>query len=191
MSLILDTQRIEAHEKAQVFERTKQLSEEAVNRDWKNNADTFADDGTRPTTDIFAQMGRALTRLEVEKRLRQCNPNFLFEISKADPSKSGVYVVEPMPDDLGVMRNQKRFLVGMESGVSPEFSVRHVVPERIPHPEISGEFITRSKFVGETRGWRTVVARLIRLRRIRKESAESAFNLNQGMESKNFQQLTT
>ena len=192
MTLILDSTRIEAHEKAKVFERTKQLSDDAVRRDWERNAATFEEDAGRPTTDPIAQMGRPFTRIQIEQRLKQLNPNLFFEVSKSDPTKSGVYIVQSMPDELGVLRSQKKFLVGMESGISPEFSVRHVVPERVPNPSCPGEFTERPKFIGETRGWRTVVARLARSRHIDLERAKSVFGVNSsGMQSKNWKNLTS
>jgi len=191
MTLILDTQDIARHKEAEKYQRTRQLSDDAVKRDWERNLETHAEDAGRPSTDIFAQMGRPLARIEVEKRLLKCNPNFFFEISKSDPSKSGVYIAEPLPDELGVLRRQKKFLTGMESGISPEFSVRHVVPERVPNPSCPGEWMDRPKFIGETRGWRTVIARLVRSKHLELEGAKRIFEIESGMQSKNWKNLTT
>ena len=186
--LVLDTQAIEKHKRVNVVERTKQIADAAVKQDWQNNAVTYAPDGDRPTTMLDAQLGRPLTRLEIEKRLKKCNPNLFIEVSKAFPDKAGVYTVTGVPDELGVIRRQKQFLTGMEAGYSPEFSVRHIEYEEVPNPSCPGEMTKRPKFKGETRGWRTVVASLIRSKHFTLEDAKRNFEIKQ--ESRNWQQLT-
>lgn len=189
-NLILDTSDLERHKKIGVFERTKQLSDSAVKHDWGTNSVTHAPDGDRPTTNLQAQLGRPLTRTQIEQRLKLCNQNFFIETSTKDKSKAGVYIVVREPDEIGVIRSRKRFLVGMEAGFSPEFSVRHTIDEEVPNPSCPGEMTKRPKFVGETRGWRTVVATLIRSGFTDKESATKHFELNKGQESRNWHLLT-
>lgn len=190
MGLVLDTATIEKHQRASVYERTKQVADAAVKKDWESNFVTHAPDGDRPTTVFEAQLGRPLTRLQIEQRLKKCNPNLFVEISKADPKKAGVYRVASIPDELGVVRSQKQFLTGMESGFSPEFSVRHIEYEEVPNPSCPGEMTKRPKFKGETRGWRTVLLALVRSKNLSIGAASREFELNKGQESKNWHILS-
>ena len=189
--LVLDTQTIAKHKKQTVYERTKQVADNAVKRDWESNFVTHAPDGDRPTTSLEAQLGRPLTRIQIEQRLKKCNPNLFIETSIADPTKAGVYTVAGVVDELGVIRKQKQFLTGLENGFSPEFSVRHIEYEEVPNPSCPGEMTKRPKFKGETRGYRTVLAALIRSRHITIGSASEHFNLSSGQNSRNWQLLTT
>jgi len=188
--LVLDTQAIEKQKRIGVFERTRQVSDAAVKRDWETNFVTHAPDGDRPVTSLEAQLGRPLTRLQIEQRLKKCNPNLFIETSNADKTKAGVYTVNGVPDELGVIRKQKQFLCGMESGFSPEFSVRHIEYEEVPNPSCPGEMTKRPKFKGETRGWRTVLASLIRSRHLALTDVQKNFETNKGQESKNWQILS-
>lgn len=191
MSLVLDSSDIKRHKKIGVFERTKQLGDNAVKHDWETNSVTHAPDGERPTTSLEAQLGRPLSRTQIEQRLKLCNPNLFTETAKANPKKAGIYIVQRLPDELGVLRSQKKFITGMESGFSPEFSVRHTVDEEVPNPSCPGEITKRKKFIGETRGWRTVLATLIRSGFLDSASATKHFETNKGQESKNWKILTT
>lgn len=188
--LVLDSQAIEKHKRIGVFERTKQVSDAAVKRDWETSFVTYAPDGDRPTTSLEAQLGRPLSRLQIEQRLKKCNPNLFIETSNADKTKAGIYTVAGVPDELGVIRTQKQFLTGMESGFSPEFSVRHIEYEEVPNPSCPGEMTKRPKFKGETRGYRTVLAALIRSRHLKLTDATREFELGKGQESKNWHLLS-
>lgn len=189
--LVIDTAGKQKRAKREVWDRTKQMADAAVKRDWDNNFVTHAPDGERPTTTLEAQMGRPLNRLQFEQRLKLCNPNLFTETSTAFPDKAGVYAVVNLPDELGVLRKQKKFVTGIMNGFMPEFSVRHVEYEDVPNPANPAEMTKREKFVGETRGWRTALATLIRSGFTDKESATKHFELNKGQESRNWHLLTT
>jgi hypothetical protein len=189
--LVIDSAGIEKRKKRQVYDRTKELSDAAVKRDWENNFVTHAPDGDRPTTSLESQLGRPLTRLQFEQRLKKCNTNLFTEVSNAFPDKAGIYVMDNLPDpSTGTMRKRKRFITGMMNGFMPEFSVRHVEMEEVPNPSCPGEMTQRPKFTGETRGWRTVLATLIRSRIITSGSAEKNFELLNGQQSRNYKILT-
>lgn len=189
--LVIDTAGKQKRAKREVWDRTKQMADAAVKRDWDNNFVTHAPDGERPTTTLEAQMGRPLNRLQFEQRLKLCNSNLFTETSTAFPDKAGVYAVVNLPDELGVLRKQKKFVTGIMNGFMPEFSVRHVEYEDVPNPANPAETTKREKFVGETRGWRTALATLIRSGFTDKESATKHFELNKGQESRNWHLLTT
>ena len=166
------------------------MADAAVKNDWANNFVTHAPDGDRPTTTLEAQLGRPLSRLQFEQRLKKCNPDLFVEVSNNFPDKAGIYVMDGLPDDLGVIRKQKRFVTGIQNGFMPEFSVRHVEYEDVPNPSCPGEMTKRQKFVGETRGWRTALRTLIKSRLVSGSSVEKNFETNKGQESKNWQALT-
>lgn len=114
------------------------------------------------------------------------NPDFLFEIATGDKSKMGVYVVENRPEGV-----TKRFICGMEAGYMPEFSVQHTEEKRIPDPYNDGNWLTVKSFVRETRGWRTVLARLLREKLITMPQIDAFFNPAYGRDSERWQQVVT
>lgn len=188
--LVIDSAGIARRKKKAVYDRTKQLADNAVRHDWETNFVTHAPDGNRPTTSFEAQLGRPLSRLQFEQRLKKCNPNLFTEVSNGFPDKAGIYVMDSLPDEIGVLRKQKRFVTGIMNGFMPEFSVRHTEMEEIPNPSSPGEMTKREKFTGETRGWRTALATLIRSGLLDSGSTTREFEINNGQESRNWQALT-
>jgi hypothetical protein len=120
----------------------------------------IAADGDRPTTEMQAQMGRMMRGEDVRAKLRKLNSNFHFEVSKAEPSRTGIYLRYGVSNMDTPSHKGLRFLMGMEREICPEFSVRFTKEEKYwdEHKECEA---TRSVFAGEMRGWRTVLARLI------------------------------
>ena len=159
----------------EVVERTRQLQAEQYAAQLEADAATVAPDGQFDTTNFQAQLGRPLTSSELIRLLQRCNPNLAFERSHSDPTKMGVYVhvYERDPDNLcSSPRWQKRFVCGAEWGWMPEFSVRHTEEAEIPSPDGPQKQVA---FKRETRGWRTVLARLIRARIINPASVDREF----------------
>ncbi len=161
--------------------RTRAMNRQAL-LDTLERESYAADSGGLGGNDLEYQIGRPLTAAQFEQRIRRCNPNLLVERSRADPTKRGVYRVED---------GERRFICGMESGYMPEFSVRHIEMQEIPDPDIAGHWQKIPKFKGETRGWRTVLARLLRHRVIEPAAIERWFEISQGRSSRNWQLLTT
>jgi len=129
-----------------------------------------APDGDIPTTVLEAQLGRPMPSGEIVKRLQKLNPNLLFERSIADPTTMGIYVADSK------VTGGRRFLMGFESGFSPEYTVNG--------KDASGRY-------RETRGWRQIIARLVRLGHLNLAAAEQSFNIARGRQSHNWQTLTT
>lgn len=135
-------------------------------------AETIADDAGRNVTNQ-EQAGRWLAPLKLKRALKQLNPNFHFEIAHGDPSKTGIYLNDGVSNQ-GTLYHGLRFICGMESGYSPEFSIRI---------EKNGEMTK------EVRGWRTVLATLIRSRLIEKYETETLFKIHSGRDSENWQKF--
>ena len=64
--------------------------------------------------------------------------------------------------------------------------VRQLVPQG---PERQATWEEHMEFVGEVRGWRTILARLIRAGIIGQAAAEKEFEVYKGRDSKNWQTL--
>jgi hypothetical protein len=155
-------------------DRNRQLLKDEIKRE----ASLTSSDASFDVTDKEQQMGRPLSRSELERRLLLCNKNFIFETSIMDSSKAGVYLLTP---------TGKQFLCGYMNGVSPEFSI--VVPEdkEIPDPDGTGEWQKVRGMKTEVRGWRTVLAMLIKNRAITQVQADRVFETHLGRDSQNWQ----
>jgi hypothetical protein len=155
-------------------ERNRQLLKDEIKRE----ASLTSSDASFDVTSQEQQMGRPLSRAELEKRLLLCNKNFVFETSLMDPSKAGVYLLTP---------TGKQFLCGYMNGISPEFSV--IVPEEkeIPDPDGTPDWQKVKGMRTEVRGWRTVLAMLIKNRAITVAQVEKHFETHLGRQSQNWQ----
>ena len=133
-------------------------------------------DGGFLTTDASAQLGRPLTRKVLIERLSKMNPNLVFEQSKNYPHIGAVYVIDPTANltDPDERCRGRRHIVGMEwTGLSPEFTTRQVGKDQFGNP----------RMVGQIRGWRTVLSRLIHERLIGVAEAERVFSISRGRAS--------
>lgn len=155
----------------------------ALMQEIRSNTITVESDAGRDVTNLLAQLGRSMTCKEVMDRLKLCNPNLVFEISKADRSKMGVYVMRDVHLPTGGFERKKVFLFGMESGYMPEFSVMHKAKATLPNPELLGsqektrevQWLSVDTFAAETRGWRTVLVRLLHQKLITRHEIEKHF----------------
>ena len=138
----------------------------------ESNTVTVRDDAGFDTSNILAQMGRPMTCQEVIDKLKKCSNRLYFERSKSDPTKWGVYVLDPKGSVHVNDRGEVLCLIhvcGMEAGIMPEFSIIHKTVKRVPDPDAIGANTGRElkwkeieTFADETRGWRTVLLRLLR-----------------------------
>jgi hypothetical protein len=170
--IVKDSEKLLSDAKLKKFEIQRDKQKQAVALHESQNAVTIAPDAGRDTTNPL-EAGRMMRCGEIQKRLRKLNPGFSFELATADSSKTGIYISDGVSNP-GTPYSGRRFVCGMESGFSPEFSIRKTDGLRI---------------IGEVRGWRTVLAMLIRSRLIEKTAAEDAFGINFGRESANWQKF--
>lgn len=142
----------------------------------KQHAAVSGMDGDYLTTDATAQLGRPLTRMTLIARLRLLNPNLIFEQSRANPAIGAVYFRDGVSnmEDLDHACRGRRHIVGMEwIGLSPEFTTRKIENDEFGKPQMKGQ----------VRGWRTVLARLIKERLISIPDCERVFSIARGRES--------
>lgn len=142
------------------------------------------DDGSIDVTSLERQMGRPMLSADIIKRLNVLNSNLIFERGSAFPDKYGIYI--PFYD-AAIGRTTKKFICGMQAGQTPEFSVRHYKFVDMPDPTIIGQTRKVKEFTIETRGWRTVVMRLVKDGYINFTAAEKAFDIARGRDSCNWQ----
>src|SRR6185437_788748 len=123
----------------------------------RNEQDATASDGEiDDVTDWEQVVGIPLVGARIIGRLKKLNSNLWFEVSNADPAKTGVYLLKNV---FGVQ--EKQFICGMETEINPEFSVRVLDAEGKPKGIIAG--------------WRRLLMRLIRERLITETKAYTIF----------------
>ena len=147
----------------QRFDDKREFQRNAAKTQRARDAETLAADAGRDRTDVQAQIGRPLTRLYLVKRLQSIIPDLYYERSLALASRGGLY-------------RKGAFIVGLEHGISPEFSVME------PTPAGHGRVLMR--------GWRSILAQLIAKRYITVEDAENTFGILRGAESERWWSLT-
>lgn len=148
-------------------------------------SETTSPDGEIDTTSYAQQLGRPFSAAELQRRLKWCNPNLVFEVSLSDVTKTGIYILENQDG-----KTERRFVCGMMSGVSPERSIRVPKSKKIPNPDNEGEWVNVDVISEEIRGWRTVLARLLVSKLITQAQIDRNFPPHDGV-SCNWQKLTT
>jgi len=174
--LTKDTQKIQEHVRAERQERVEDRTRKNLIDEIQSNTITVESDAGRDVTSVEAQMGRPLTAAAIKSKLKRICNRLYFEESKSDPSKIGVYLQDPTGKIYVNPQGEVLNLIhicGMESGISPEFSVLHKGKKRVANPalmELLGnkkptrdipQWIEVDTVIGETRGWRTVLLRLM------------------------------
>ena len=180
--LTLDSEQIARQRQISRFREQQHRNRENLLDSIERKTITVAPDGDICTTDLESQLGLPLSGTEFIRRLQIMNRNLLFEVSQSDNSKTGIYVIR---------NQQKVFICGMERGFMPERTVKHAKREKVPNPDEKhkGEFIEVETFTKETRGWRTVLMRLLRARLITAPQIDQYFPPN--LNSRNWKMLTT
>ena len=138
----------------------------------ESNTISVSNDDRYDVSNVLSQMGRPMMAQEIQRRLKLCNSRLHFIRSPQFPDLTGVYLitdeVETNPKSKDFAKKLKH-ICGMQSGITPEFSVLHRGKKRVPNKELLGakkpvdavDWVEVDTFVGETRGWRTVLVRLL------------------------------
>lgn len=197
--LVLDSQAQDRWQEATKRENSVALRQQALEQEIKSNTITVEDDAGRDTSDLLAQMGRPLTSVEVQRRLLLCNPQLIFERCIRYPELTGVYIEKSERSPAHTWVRVKKHLFGMESGIMPEFSVKHKTKKAVPNKEIFGkqapirdiDWDYVDTFYAETRGWRTVLIRLLHLKLITQYHVQKHFGWEPSKESKAWANLSS
>ena len=167
-------------------------------QDLENAEISVEDDAGRDVSNLLAQMGRPLSCQQVMDKLKLSNPRFVFERSKSFPDLMGIYVNIKERNQAGSWEDKRVFVCGMESGIMPEFSVLHKTKIRVPDKDIFGnvkptrevKWKETDTFESETRGWRTVLIRLLHAGLVTRLDVEKHFGWTPSRESKKWYERT-
>jgi len=196
--LVLDgsTQLNHALKNAGEAQRSQRLAE--LEQEIRSNTITVGEDNGRDRSNLLAQLGRPMTAAELMRRLKLCNPKLIFEQAIKQPRYGGIYVEVTEKSITGGWETRKVHVCGFEWGMMPEFSVIHKTTTRLPDPDLLGlDKPTREvkwkeveTFSDETRGWRTVLIRLLKANLIKKIDVEQHFGWTPSQESQQWNTFT-
>lgn len=205
--LVLDSDDRRRHQKAGGYESFREQRLRSLAQELESNSVSVASDDGHDVSNLLAQMGAPMTSEEVQKRLKKCNSRLHFIRSPQFPELTGVYLIldEVEHDGSGGFRKKLKHLFGMESGVMPEFTVKHKIKKKVPNKDLfgrggtferGGKFVLHDKperdkidwvevdtYAGETRGWRTLLVRLLHMRLITRHDVETYFSWNPSRDS--------
>lgn len=199
MSLLLDTPTQERWRTNSVSEKGREVRQNALEREIWTNSISVDTDGGYDTSNLLAQMGRPLSSAEVRRRLHLCCPNLIFERALRYPELTGIYIMRDERNPAGGWSKKKIHICGMPTdGVMPEFSVLHKTKKKVANPDILGQKIDRDAvkwkevetFADETRGWRTVLIRLLHQKIITRHEVDKHFGWNPSRDSEKWANLT-
>ena len=134
------------------------------------------------------QLGRAMTRADVVRKLQKLNSNLIYEQSKNWPEFGGLYIQDYGFDELTMKPIGKRHLCGFPHDVVAEFDVRIVVKDRVPDPTIPLHWIEVPKLEGHVPGWRSTILKLVKGGYINLTAAEHEFSIYEGRSSERWSQ---
>lgn len=155
----------------------------------KRESDPIAPDAAGvDVTNSGARMGRSMTAWTFTEKLQKIAPFLYFERSNSDPSKTGIYV-RAHRRDVSLYKGDLQFICGMESGIMPEFSIIEAEAKLVPDPNAKGGRRMEYGMAREVRGWRTVLARLLKNQILTAGQIEKYFQISLGRDSAKWQQL--
>jgi hypothetical protein len=199
--LVLDTGRQENWQKAAKAETLAAARQKALDEEIKSNITSVRIDDEQDCTSLVERMGTPLPTAEVERRLKLCNANLIFERSLTDEKYIGLCFERDERTPAGGWAKRKVHLFTFAStDIMPEKEVAHVAMKKVPNPDFiaatDGRKVDRDTvrwievptLVDLTRGWRTVVLRLLKAELITLGDVEKHFPRSPN--SKNWQEQT-
>ena len=154
-----DTEWLKREAKLQIAEAQRERMHGMVASQEERQDAVTAADGKFDVTSFDQQVGKPMTGLEVQRRIKMLNPGLSFEVSRAFPDRDNVLI----KNETG-----RRYLFSMENGLNPERSVKD------------------SRGICVMKGWRTVLVQLIKERAITVQGAERLFDVNNGFDTPNW-----
>ncbi len=163
-----------------LIEKTRDFDNAVLRENTKREADTMAaDGGGMDITSAEQRMGRSMSAWTFQQKLQKIREFLVFEKSNADPSITGIYI-QSRTYDPALYRGRLMFVCGMGSAMMPEFSI--IETEEYEVPTINGPVMQR-RMKCETRGWRSVLAALLKARILSAHDVEKNFQISLGKES--------
>jgi len=165
----LDTEKHLSWRSEAAKEKAAELRRKELVHEIMSNTVTVEDDAGRDVSELLAQLGKPMPSQDVIAKLKLCNPRLIF-IKHPTYELYGIYVKKLERNLTGSLEERQIHVCGMESGIMPEFSVLHKTTKNVPDPELLGNKTPTREvnwkqvptFLAETRGWRTVLVRLLK-----------------------------
>jgi len=146
-------------------------------------------------TNPGARMGRPMSAWSIREKLQKIREFLVFERSNSTPTQTGIYIRAPRYDPQ-LYKGHLMFVCGMESGIRngaeymiPEFSIKVPKLIAIPDPEAPGGQRMIPTMDCEIRGWRSVLAALLKWGIISAHDIEKHFQVSLGRDSQHWQEL--
>lgn len=195
----IDGQKIQQWKEKDKRSKALERKLEVLANDLKSNTVTVEDDAGRDVSILAAQMGKPMFADDVIKKLKICNPNLIFIRALPNyPNLYGIYVSTQQRSPSGGWEKIQKHICGMEAGIMPEFSVLHKRKIRVPNKELFGlhkptdavDWTEIETFADETRGWRTVLIRLLHQGLITMFDVQKHFGWSPSKDSEKWQKQT-
>ena len=155
-------------------EKAAELRAQLLAEEIKSNEVTVAPDNGVDVTNALAQMGRPLASDAIIAKLKLCNSHLRFERSNNFPDLIGIYILDK--NGRHTIKGEKvKHLMGMEARTMPEFTVIHETAKDIPDPDNKGQWKEVKTYAGQTRGWRTLLVRLLHAELITRGDVDKYF----------------
>lgn len=197
--LVLDTSTQRDWQKVAKQEANAALRQNSLEEEIRSNTVSVNIEDGADCSSLLERLGRPLPTLEVERRLKLCNSNLIFERSLTDPKIVGLYFEKDERTPAGGWAKRKIHLFTMSSTeIMPEREVAHVAKKKVPNPDFiaasGGQKVDREAVrwieiptvVDLTRGYRTVLVRLLKAKLITEADVEKHFDWS--INSKNWQE---
>lgn len=157
-------------------DKLAEIRARALAQDIESNQVTISPDNGVDVSNAMAQMGHPLTSDSVIAKLKLCNSHLRFERSRNFPELMGIYQLDQHGRHT-INGEKVTHIMGMEAKTMPEFTVIHKTKKDIPNPDNSGQWKEVETYAGQTRGWRTVLVRLLHAGLINRGDVEKHFGL--------------
>lgn len=186
--LVLDTGTQQEWQAAGKRERSAAARQQALEQEIRSSVVSVNLEDGWDCSSFAQRVGSPLATSEVVRRLKLCNPNLIFERSIQFPELTGLYyeVSERTPAGTWTKRKIHLFLMA-STEIMPEKEIVHVRTKRVPSADViaatGGQPVDRDAVKWDeipepydyTRGWSTVLIRLLRAKFITKYHVDKYF----------------
>ena len=201
--LLLDTPAQERWRGEGAREGAAELRQRALAQEIASNTVSVNIEDGVDCASLPERLGRPLMTEEVKRRLLLCNPNLIIERSIKHPEMTGLYFEKDERTAANTWAKRKVFLFTMSSSeIMPEMEVAHVTMKKVPNPDFvnatGGQKVDRDvvKWIEVptvydlTRGWRTVLLRLLKAELITRADVQKHFGWEPSMGSRKWAEQT-
>jgi len=159
----------------EVRERTRETQAAAIRQKNQSDEASIPKDGLMDVTRDLDRIGAPMFTTDFVKRLKKINSNFHYERSLKDPNMGGIYILHSTP--IRPDGERREFVSRCEPTLMPEYQIFRPRTEERPDPTIIGHTRKVQTVDDMIWGWRTVLAKLLRSRKITLSQIERVFGL--------------